>query len=497
MSESADIQARDGNTMDIPISGDHRVREWLLGAATLALAWFAAAAVWAVPVLALLIWGTSWLPLGPLLFLVAVMARNTLTAHGPLPGRAVRPAAEPELAALVQDVAERLGFHEPLLVRVVPEVQAALGRARVSGVRSHVLVLGLPLLRTLTEAELASVIAHELAHGLHTNSRRAQLLRYARARLADRLDGRIRPLAPLAGPLLRASQPVLWRAETAADADAARIAGAGATAGALRRTELLHSVFAGLGEAWLSGLAEEEAYPEDFYDAVDAALADPQVARRAARAAAEEEALDPYATADHPPVAVRVAALPPHTGAQVYGDTPVRLRTAEPVERWCVLRLALLDGEEEEDVHPVRLLDMVHSQLRTLGDDTGSTLLRQATGRDDPAAAVSAALDSLADGTWQRLARRLEPGLRWAPAAIGGQLARTVFTAAVSRTLAEALLASGWTPAGRWLITALTPPAAGDRVVDVHQLVGEAVDSGDPAAPRTLLVSAQAKENAV
>ncbi|MFC4503105.1 MULTISPECIES: M48 family metalloprotease [Streptomyces] len=470
--------------MDTPIP-DPPARHWLLGAALLTLAWLPTAVVGTAVVVGCLLWGPDWSPLAPLVVFWFGITGAVAREHGPLPGRAVNPDDEPELAALVRDVADRLGFREPLLVRIVPVVQASLGRVRVSGVRSHVLLLGLPLLRTLTETELASVVAHELAHERHVSSRRAAFLRYARARLAHRLDGRFRPLAPLAAPLLRVSQPHLWQAETAADADAARVAGAEATASALERTVRLHAAFEGLGEPWLSELAERDAWPEDFYAALDTALADPHVARRADRTAAEDDAIDPYATADHPPVATRLAALPALPGTGTYATTPVRLRSAAEIDRWCVARLALQDGEEgEDDVVPVRLLAMPPDELRELDDERGTALLFRATGTDMPAAAVNAALDTLADGSWRRLARQLEPGLRWVPAASREQLARTVFTAAVAGVLAEVLETSGWTPATRWMATALTSPDG--RTVDLREVIGEAVAAADPTVPRSL-----------
>ncbi|WP_330348563.1 hypothetical protein [Streptomyces sp. NBC_00582] len=481
--------------MDTPIPEPpprHPARQWLLGAALLAVGLLPTVVVGAVVLAVALHWAPDWPLLAPLVLFWFGVTGAVARDRGPLPGRAVNPADEPALAALVRDVADRLGFRAPLLVRIVPVVQASLGRVRVAGVRTHVLLLGLPLLRSLTEAELASVVAHELAHQRHVGSTRAGLLRYARSRLADRLDARFRPLAPLAAPLLRVSQPDFWRAETAADADAARVAGTAATASALRRTVLLHAVFEGLAEPWLADLAERDAWPEDFYDALDAALADPHVAHRAALAAADEDAIDPYAAADHPPEAIRLAALPAHAGEGTYGDAPVPLREASEITRWCVQRLALQDGEDEHDVEAVRLLDLPPDELRGLDDDSGTARLFKATGHDTPEAAVTAALDSLADGTWRRLARRLEPGLRRVPRAVRADVARTVCTAAVAGALAEVLETSGWTPATRWMDTVLTSPDG--RTVDLRDLLAEAVTTADPTAVRALLPHTRPKE---
>ncbi|MGW0949366.1 hypothetical protein ACWD4O_43510 [Streptomyces sp. NPDC002623] len=477
---------------------DGRGREWLLGIAMPVLAWLPRAVTGSALLLALYLWGLHWQAAGALILLVVGVSRSVLETRDPLPGRAVRPEDEPELAELVRDVAERLGFREPLLVRIVPVVQASLGRTRVSGVRTHVLLLGLPLLRNLTEAQLASVIAHELAHEKHLGDRRHRLLRFGRAVLAERLEGRFRPLAPPAAPLLRAGQPRLWAQETAADADAARIAGTEATAEALRRAGLLHAVFEAFGERWVAALAEEDAWPVDLYDAFDTAVSDPHVARRAARAAAEEDAMDPYGAADHPPLDRRLTALPAHAGTP-YGDAPLALRTGAAVAAWCDRQLAGLDLQPEpepgDELDRVRILDLPADRLRELGFDTRLALLH-ATGRDSSTEAVAQALEALADGSWPRLARRLEPALRRAPAAVRPVFARSVLAGALSAPFAEVLCTTGWTYTSRWLGTVVTAPD-GERVVDLHELIGEALIGGDPAPVLALWTSAEPKEWAV
>ncbi|WP_432032106.1 hypothetical protein [Streptomyces antibioticus] len=485
---------------DTPTPEDGRAGRWLLGAALLALSWLPRTVLVVGWILVCLHFDQFTGAAGVVAFVTVRVIRD-VGRRGPLPGRALNPDDEPELAALVRDGAERVGFAEPLLVRVVPGVEASLGRVRVGRTDTRVLLLGLPLLRALSAAELASVVAHELAHERHVGDRGVVLLRFARASAADGLEGRFRPTAPLAGPLLRASQPQMWRAETAADADAARVAGTEATAAALRRTALLHTVLDNLGGRWLDGLAEDDRRPEDVYDALDAALADPHVARRAARAVAEADVLepDPYATADHPPLERRLAALPHHTGTP-YGDAPVPLRTAAGIEAWCARALA--HGEEQptpaadaDALRPVRLLDLPDDDLRELGGGTLSPALCRATGRDTPAEAVSAALDTIADGTWTALARALEPALRHAPAAARAPIARTVVATTLGHTLADILLTAGLTPAGRWTRTVLLTPDG--RPVDLHERAATALDDGDPGPLRALLTATGPKETAV
>ncbi|WP_073948392.1 M48 family metalloprotease [Streptomyces kebangsaanensis] len=180
------------------------VHEWLLIAAMLALAWLPLAGLALVMLAVGLAWGVWQVAVVPLLWILPAL--YGVVVRDALPGRAVRPDEQPELAALVQDVTERTGFRAPLLVRIVPEPEVALGRVRVAGVRTYVLLLGLPVLRAFSAAQLAAATAHELAHQRHVDDRRTRWLLTARSALAERLEGRFRPLAPLAAPLLAA----LW-----------------------------------------------------------------------------------------------------------------------------------------------------------------------------------------------------------------------------------------------------------------------------------------------
>jgi hypothetical protein len=94
------------------------------------------------------------------LALIAVVVTGTLVVSITFPpGVRVRESDQPELFALVHDVAARAGFRPPNRVWLTNEssVKAAarLGRRE--------LLMGWPLLVCLTEPELRSLIAHELA----------------------------------------------------------------------------------------------------------------------------------------------------------------------------------------------------------------------------------------------------------------------------------------------------------------------------------------------
>ncbi|MEU3985949.1 hypothetical protein AB0F77_38815 [Streptomyces sp. NPDC026672] len=92
----------------------------------------------------------------------------------------------------------------------------------------------------------------------------------------------------------------------------------------------------GLAKGWLSDLAAEQSYPQDFYDAFEAALHNPLVRHRSTRTAAEDERIGPYAASDHPPPAEGIRALPDVEGAIMYGAQPLVLRGAAVIEWWCV-----------------------------------------------------------------------------------------------------------------------------------------------------------------
>ncbi|MHC5902905.1 M48 family metalloprotease [Streptomyces sp. S6] len=482
-------------------------REWLLVIGMLALVWWPHAAVAAV-ILTVAAQGEWWVLGAPLVGLAAWVVE---AVRGPteFPGRAVRPDDEPELAALVRTVARRLAFEGPLLVRIAPDPTAALTRLRVRGVRTYVLLLGLPLLRTLTEAQLAAVVAHELAHRRHSRHPRETALRIARDALENRLSGPLRFLTPYAPRLLRASQLQAWRAETAADADAAHVAGTTAAAEALERVHATGVVFHGLGATWWCALEQAGRRPQDFYDALDAAQRDPHVARRAAMWIAEDDAFDPYATDSHPPHLSRIAALPPADPPGDLRSVPLTLRTAPEVERWCLDRLGsdpqvTLDGLWEEHRSeitrasaptPVHLLDIDPDELRRLVDDLiEEPDLRTATHRNTPAEALAAALDAVDDGTWPSLADLIDRQIRTAPAAVRPALRRDAFRTAVTSALETVLRADGWTSTVRWLSTVLTAPDG--TVADLSLLVTEAVDSADASGLRDLLAGVQTQDAA-
>ncbi len=92
--------------------------------------------------------------------LLALIPRRLPSPEG---GTIVGAIQHPRLFALVRQVAGRVGVAPPDEVRIVPAVNATVHET--GGLRGRrVLSLGLPLIASLTERELAGVIAHEFGH---------------------------------------------------------------------------------------------------------------------------------------------------------------------------------------------------------------------------------------------------------------------------------------------------------------------------------------------
>ena len=81
--------------------------------------------------------------------------------HFPPPEVVADPVEFPELNRLISEIADRLSVATPVLV-LTEQFDAAFGR--IGARRRPVLILGNPLIATLSENELIAVIAHEIGH---------------------------------------------------------------------------------------------------------------------------------------------------------------------------------------------------------------------------------------------------------------------------------------------------------------------------------------------
>ena len=153
----------------------------------------------------------------------------------------------PQLFSAVNDVSRRLGLKPPGQVRLTYLPCCGV----VAWGRSRALVLGLPLLRVLTLAELRAVLAHELAHLARGDATRAaRSVRFVEGlrQALDRADGGGRgPLGLWARTCRRIADgligPVARGQEVRADRLSAAIAGGSAAASALVKVAMVQPLF--------------------------------------------------------------------------------------------------------------------------------------------------------------------------------------------------------------------------------------------------------------
>jgi hypothetical protein len=464
------------------------VTEWGLAAAMAALAHPVAVLGAAVAAVALWAFGVGFLS-GPVVAFGLASLLGALSGRGGLPGHALRPEAEPALASLVTEVARRVGFAEPLLVRAVPVPDAALATVRVQGVRARVMLLGLPLLRRLSEAELAGVVAHELAHDARAHDRRTTALLLGRAALADSLERSVHVPSSWAAHLLRATQPRAWELEHAADSIAATAVGTTPVRDGLLHVGPLAAAFHVLGGRWMATLGDDR-YPADLYDALDEAAHDPAIAARMAQVAEEVDEEDPIGASSHPPVAARLAALPVALDRWPAGPAPVDLVGSAVLADWGTRALAGADAVRSTAPGPGEPLPV---QVRTVSPEElelpsteALTALQAATGGADTLASVKAVCSAIADGRWLEVAARIDPvAAEHAPPGARESYLRESLAGAVGRLLADLLRERGWERGSRWSASVLRGPDG--STVDLRAVVDRSVRAGDPAPVLALL----------
>ncbi|WP_119729136.1 M48 family metallopeptidase [Thermomonospora amylolytica] len=246
----------------------------------------------------------------------AAMWRALRSRPEPPHGVPVAPQQAPALWSLVERLAGEVGTRMPDEIRIVPEVNAAvMEQSRLLGLIGgrRYMYVGLPLLQTMTVAQLASVLAHELGHysGRHT---RLGGVAY-RGRLA--IGGTISRLGPynVAGWVFKAyarlyllvDNAVSRRQEYEADRASVRVAGREVAADALRGLPALDAAWGFFFARYVEPGWENGYVPDDLF----AGFAHLVEARRAELA--ELRAREPEDTGSrwdtHPPVGARIATI--------------------------------------------------------------------------------------------------------------------------------------------------------------------------------------------
>lgn len=153
----------------------------------------------------------------------------------------------PLLFTAVNEVSRRLGIKPPVQIRITYLPCCGV----IAWGHSRALILGLPLLRVVNQAELRAILAHELAHlarGDATRTARSARFVQGLRHAIDRSEATLRgPLAAWARLCCRVStrliRPLARSQETRADRSAASIAGGGTAASALVKVAMVQPLF--------------------------------------------------------------------------------------------------------------------------------------------------------------------------------------------------------------------------------------------------------------
>jgi Zn-dependent protease with chaperone function len=244
---------------------------WLAARAVLALALMVGFYALALGLAA----GLLWIPYAELTYLGRVHLKITLfCVVGALaiawavlprpdrfepPGPRVTASREPQLFAVLEEIAAPAGQALPSEVYLVNDVNAFVTqRGGVMGIGSRrVMGLGLPLMQSVTVQEFKAILAHEFGHyhagdvslGPWIHKTRAAIGRTIQ-QLSDNVLQKV--FVAYGNLFLRVTHAVSRRQEFVADEVAARVAGAGAMISGLRK---VHAAAFGFHQYWQSEVA--------------------------------------------------------------------------------------------------------------------------------------------------------------------------------------------------------------------------------------------------
>lgn len=222
--------------------------------------------------------------------LICAIGRGVWVRLDPPPGLPVTAKTAPALFALLKEVCAKLDcapFHKVLITGEFNACVMQVPRLGMLGWHRNYLVLGLPLMQALDPDEFKSVLAHEAAHCSRNHGRLSNWLYRVREtweRIYQKLDEQqnaselvVRLFVRWYWPILNAHAFALSRAnEYEADAFAAKLAGADASARALMRIQVL--------EGWLGRVFWEQLErpgdrgaepPHDVYALLSARIRQP------------------------------------------------------------------------------------------------------------------------------------------------------------------------------------------------------------------------------
>ncbi len=394
----------------------------------------------------------------------------------PLPGVAVSPAEQPLLWQTVRELAEHVGTRPPDRIHLVEDVNAAVTEdARFLGLRPgpRTMLIGVPLLLTLSVAQLRAVLCHELGHysGRHTQLgpltyRGFEALRRVLVQLQDRPVLR-RVFELYARLFFLASRAVSRRQELEADAAAARVAGRRAMASALREVDVTAAAWGFFMQNYVSFGAQGGHLPADLIGGFHRLLQEPSRQGELAELRAEPPADDTSRYDSHPSLAARLAALDGVDDADVADDPrPAAVLLADADTAFGRVQDAMYDGW---GLPAAGWDEVVDAGARAGNAETGQYVVRAAEHLSKRPPTLEAILSLLEQGCSQQL------GMQFA----GPENARDAVVTSVTGLLAATLREAGKV---RWRLSWAGPCELVDdagRPVDLEARVADAVDVPD------------------
>jgi Zn-dependent protease with chaperone function len=235
---------------------------------------------------------------------------------GHQPGVAVMPRDEPELWRTVTELAAQVKTRVPDEIRLVPEVNAAVGEeARLLGLipGRRYMYVGIPLMLNLSADEMRAVLCHELGHYSGSHTRLGGITYRGRTSLIRTIE-RLHDHTIIRGTFLlyaklylRVSQAVSRRQELEADAAAVAVSGRRAMGEALRKVRGSSAAWDFYLNAYCELIGPAQARPADLFAGFSTLLQQPSMRAEVEKVVSAPEERSPYDS--HPSLAERLAAI--------------------------------------------------------------------------------------------------------------------------------------------------------------------------------------------
>jgi len=409
-----------------------------------------------------------------------------------VPGVPVTPAAQPELWAVVRELADEVGTRPPDEIYLIPEVNASVHeQTHWLGlrVRRRRMFIGAQLFTGLRAGQLRAILGHELGHYSNRDTRFAGASYRGQqtiGRVVRGLHGgtwstrMLRPVfSAYAAVYFRVSMRVSREQELAADRAAARVAGTTAATTALREVEVLSTVWQHFLARYATIAWSAGYLPQQMAEGYRLLLADPGRAAEMAELRANPRSRPTAKYDSHPAISERIARLEADPAVPVPsgGERPAAdlLRDAPSL-----LEAALMSGLSQQAASKQRLdwPSLIDLGIRKSTQDEAQSILRHRS--------LDNVLTSLANGRLEDLA---DPA-RTAPPGAGQRAKREFYRQSAHDRLfivVHAQLAGSG--AAHWELSWSGPAKlvlAEPYATELNPAVDAAID-GDPAALRALL----------